>query len=255
MLELHSLAAGYSGKNVLSDISLQFPEGTVTAIVGPNGCGKSTLLKAVAGILPVRGDIVLGGTSLTGLPARERAKRIAYLPQSRPVPEITAGKLVLHGRFPHLSYPRRYRKEDYAIAREAMVQAGVEALADCPLTSLSGGQRQNVYIAMALAQDTPVILLDEPTAYLDIAHQLQTMQLARQLAGAGKTVILVLHDLAMALETADRLAVMCDGKLQCCAPPSEVWRSGCLSRVFNVELCRAQTPDGWKYYCRTPSKN
>jgi iron complex transport system ATP-binding protein len=202
----------------------------------------------MAGILPATGDLKLGGQDLLALDRRELAKKIAFLPQNRTVPEISVKNLVLHGRFPYLSYPRRYRKEDHAAAEAAMEKMGISDLAERSLSTLSGGQRQKVYIAMALAQDTPVVLLDEPNTFLDIAHQLQLMEQARSLAAEGKTVVLVLHDLSMALEYADSLAILSQGR--CCfqGSPEEVFLSGRLDCVFSVRVGRVQTPDGWKYY-------
>lgn len=248
MFEIRKLSAGYPGNPVLNDISLSIEQGHITVIVGPNGCGKSTLLKALAGILPATGSVKLNEQELISLSGRERAKNIAYLPQNRPVPEITAKNLVLHGRFPYLSYPRRYRQEDYAIAEAAMKQMDVADLSDRNLSTLSGGQRQKVYIAMALAQNTPVVLLDEPNTYLDIAHQMQLMQYARVLAGEGKTVVVVLHDLPMAMEYADSLAVLFRGQCLFHGNPEEAFLSGCLEQAFGVHVLRIQTPDGWKYY-------
>lgn len=249
MLEIHNLSAGYPGKPVLQELNLTIPQGTVSVIAGPNGCGKSTLLKALAGILPSKGEIRLDGQRLTGLPPQERAKRIAYLPQSRQIPDISVRRLVLHGRFPYLSYPRRYREEDRQIAERAMAQMGVTSLADRSLAALSGGQRQKACIAMILAQETPVVLLDEPTTYLDIAHQMQLMDISRQLAQQGKTVVLVLHDLALALERADHLVVMgADSRILSQGSPESVWESGCLKDAFQVDVRRIRTPDGWKYY-------
>ena len=248
MLELQNFSSGYPGNPVLQDISLTFSQGSVTVIVGPNGCGKSTLLKAMAGILPASGSVKLDGRELLTLSRRELAKTIAFLPQNRTVPEITAKNLVLHGRFPYLSYPRRYRQEDHRLASEAMEKMGIGDLADRPLATLSGGQRQKVYIAMALAQDTPVILLDEPNTFLDISHQLQLMEQTRQLAAEGKTVVLVLHDLAMALEYADSLAVLSGGNCLFQGNPEEIYLSGNLDRAFGVPVQRIQTPTGWKYY-------
>ena len=248
MLDIRNLSAGYPGNPVLTDISLSIPEGAVTVIVGPNGSGKSTLLKALAGILPASGSVRLEGLELLELSGRELARKVAFLPQNRAVPEITAKNLVLHGRFPYLSYPRRYRPEDHKTAEEAMEKMGISQLAHRNLSTLSGGQRQKVYIAMALAQDTPVVLMDEPNTYLDIAHQLQLMTLARLLAAEGKAVVLVLHDLAMALETADYLAVMENGTLLCQGDAETVFASGALRQAFGVTVNRLQTPDGWRYY-------
>ena len=248
MLEIESLSAGYPNHPVLENISLTFPKGSVTVIAGPNGCGKSTLLKALAGILNSAGTRKLNGECLQGLSPQEMARRIACLPKNRAVPEITARRLVLHGRFPYLSYPRRYRREDEEIADAALKRLGIEDLAHRSMVSLSGGQRQKVYIAMVLAQDTPVVLLDEPNTYLDIAHQIQMMELARFLAREGKVVVLVLHDLTMALEWADRLVVMDGGRILTQGSPEEVFQSGCLPQAFGVMVNRIRTEQGWKYY-------
>ena len=248
MLEIRNLCAGYPGNPVLENISLTIPHGAVIVIAGPNGCGKSTLLKALAGVLPAAGSAVLDGQELLTLTGRELARKVAFLPQNRQIPEITVENLVLHGRFPYLSYPRRYRPEDRRIAREAMARMGIEALADRNILTLSGGQRQKVYIAMALAQDTPVVLMDEPNSFLDIAHQLQLMKQARALAEEGKAVVLVLHDLSLALEYADFLAVLCEGRCIFRGSPEDAFLEGSLSSAFGVNLKRMETSEGWKYY-------
>ena len=204
MIELFGLRAGYPGKTILHDLSLTFPSGELTVIAGPNGCGKSTLLKTICGILPpTAGEVRLDGVPFPALP--HPARQIAYLPQHRPTPDITALRLVLHGRFPYLSFPRRYGKRDMELARAALERMGLSGAADTPVAALSGGMRQKVYLAMILAQDTPLVLLDEPTTYLDPAHQLQTMAHARALCADGKTVVMVLHDLPLALRRAGGL--------------------------------------------------
>lgn len=250
MLEVKSLSAGYSDTHVLEHVDFRIPSGKVTVILGPNGCGKSTLLKALCGIIPAdSGQVVLDGENILTLPQRQLAQRVAYLAQSRQIPDITVERLVLHGRFPYLGYPRRYRKEDYAIADAAMKTMGVAELADELVQNLSGGQRQKVYIAMALAQDTPVILLDEPTTYLDISHQLQLMQQARMLAAQGKTVAMIIHDLPHAFQTADHMILMQEGKIVADGTPEQIYASGMISSVFGVRLCRTGTEGGWRYYC------
>lgn len=241
MVELKHLSAGYGEKTIIRDISLTFPAGTVTAIIGPNGCGKSTLLKAIAGLLPpTSGEILV---------EEPRSQNIAYLPQSRRLPEMTASRLVLHGRFPWLGWPRRYRPEDYAIAKQAMERLGVAEFAETPLSELSGGTRQKCYLAMALAQDTPTILLDEPTSFLDIAHQLRLMELCRELAAEGRAIVLVLHDLPLALQYADRVAVMDAGRLLSLGAPEEIMSTNLLQTTFGVRVFKADTPMGPRYVC------
>ena len=249
MLEVNNLSAGYPGKPVLNQVDVTFEAGTITVLLGPNGCGKSTLLKSICGILPINaGAVMLDGEAILNLPSRLLAQKVAYLAQSRQVPDITVRRMVLHGRFPYLQYPRRYRKEDYAAAETAMAQMQLLDLADTQLTNLSGGQRQKVYIAMALAQNTPVILMDEPTTYLDVAHQLQMMQQAKTLRAEGKTVVMVLHDLSLALQVADRAVVLHDGQVAASGTPQAVFESGCLQHVFGVNMGRVETQTGWHYY-------
>lgn len=249
MIELRGLCAGYSGRQILADISLTFSPGKVLALLGPNGCGKSTLLRTAVGLQPkTGGQILLDGQPAEGFSSRQIAQKVAYLPQSRTVPNITALRMVLHGRFPYLSYPRHYRPEDYKIAWAALAQADAEDLACRPMQTLSGGQRQKIYLAMALAQDTETVLMDEPTTYLDIRHQLDTMSTARELADQGRAVVLVLHDLCLALRTADEVAVLSGSHLRQFGTPDAVFTSGVLDEAFQISLCRAGTAGGWQYY-------
>lgn len=251
MIEIRDLEAGYPDKQVLKSVNLRIEKGKITVILGPNGCGKSTLLKTIVGILPVQsGSVFFDGTDAAGLSSRQRAQKAAYLSQNRSVPDITVERMVLHGRFPYLSYPRRYQKRDLEIAGKAMERMGIRELADRSLSSLSGGQRQKVYIAMALAQDTPVILLDEPTTYLDVSHQIQMMKHAGFLCREGKTVVMVLHDIPMAMQTADKIILMRDGEVCIQGNPEDVYQSGWMNHVFGVDVRRTETPFGWQYYCR-----
>jgi len=253
MIELKHVSAGYPGRDVLQSVSAAFRPGRVTVLLGPNGCGKSTLLRAACGLLPkTSGEILLDGVPLERLSPRQTAQKVAYLPQSRAVPNITARRMVLHGRFPYLSYPRRYRQSDYEAARNALEQTGALELADRSVAELSGGQRQKVYLAMALAQDTETILMDEPTTYLDIRHQMEVMELCRRLAQQGKAVVLVLHDLCLAMETADKILLMQDGVLKLAGTPEELYVSELLSEVMGINLQRVQTEEGWRYFCGLP---
>ena len=249
MIELRGLCAGYHRREVLHNISIKLQPGEVLVLVGPNGCGKSTLLQTVNGLLPKSsGQVLLDSAPIETFGPKEIAQRVAYLPQSRTVPNITARRMVLHGRFPYLSYPRRYRPEDYAVVDRALEWADATDLADQFLPQLSGGQRQKVYLALALAQDTQTILMDEPTTYLDVRHQLEVMNTVHRLAGQGKAVVLVLHDLCLALQSADRVAVLEQGRLLLDSNPDEVYRSRVLDRVMGVVLSRTQTEFGWRYF-------
>ncbi len=247
MIEVSHLCVKYDDREILHDVSAAFPTGAFTVVAGPNGSGKSTLLRALCGILPrAAGEIRVDGTPLCAL--AHPARHIAYLPQNRPVPDITVERLVLHGRFPYLSYPRRYGQKDYLRARQAMEAMGLSELADTPVRTLSGGVRQKAYLAMALAQDAPVVLLDEPTTYLDAAHQFSLMDRAKALCRAGKTVVAVLHDLVMAARFADHMLVMDAGRAAAQGSCAEILQSGCVETVFGVSLREIDTLDGPQFY-------
>ena len=250
MIALKDLTVGYHGEALLSQVNLEFPQGQVTVLLGPNGCGKSTLLKTVLGLLPpLGGEIFYDGEPISSLSGGAVARKAAYMAQNHTVPSIVAQRMVLHGRFPYLSFPRKYRKEDHEAVRRALETAGGLDLSNRPMQELSGGQRQKVYLAMALAQETETILMDEPTTWLDIRHQLEVMATARALAESGRAVGLVSHDLCLALRTADRVAVLAQGALQMAAPPEEAFASGVLDLAFGVRVRRVETPTGWQYYC------
>ena len=234
MIEIQNLCAGYAGLEVLHNFSTSFKEGKVTVIVGPNGCGKSTLLKSMIRLNPaVSGHILMDGQNIDELTNSMLAQKIAYISQSRKTPDISVRRMVLHGRFPYLKYPRRYRAEDYAVADQAMSWVGIDDLAEKNVSELSGGTQQKVYIAMALAQDTPAILMDEPTVFLDISHQLKTLKMAKKLASEGKTVVMVLHDLPQAFSYADEIIVMANGKKRIQGTPEHVFESRIIEEIFN----------------------
>lgn len=237
MLELKRLWAGYGEEPVLREVDACFPAGKLTAVVGPNGCGKSTLLRAAARLIsPSSGQVLLDGQA--DVPRREYARRVAYLPQARDVPAITVEGLVSHGRFPHLGFPRILSPEDRAAVRAAMERTGAAAFRERELARLSGGERQKAYLAMLLAQQADTLLLDEPTTYLDIRHQLEVLALLRELAAEGRAVAAVLHDLDAALRRADQLLVLDQGRIAAAGTPGEILASGVLRRVFGVEVRR-----------------
>lgn len=249
MLELKNVCSGYGKKQVLRDVSATFKKGEITSIIGPNGCGKSTLLKTIIGALPLtQGDILIDGKSICGMKSKNIARQIAYMPQSRNIPDMTVGQLVLHGRFAHLDYPRVYSENDKKIAAEAMRETGVLHLANERLDTLSGGMRQNAYIAMTLAQNTDYILTDEPTTYLDISNGLQLMKKLKELASGGKGVIMVMHDIALAMRCSDKIAVMSDGVLEAFDTRENVFNSGVIDKVFGVRLKRTETYNGYQYF-------
>ena len=250
MIELEHISAGYGRTEILHDITLTIAEGKITTLLGVNGCGKSTLLKTILRLLPLTsGRITVGNAPLETLSAAELAKRIAYLPQNRNIPDMTVGQLVLHGRFAHLRYPRVYRKTDTEAAERAMETLGIAELAERHLSSLSGGMRQKAYLAMALAQESPVILMDEPTTFLDIAGQLRLTETIRGLADAGKTPVLVLHDIPLALKLSDSLAVLHGGRLLGCGTPEEILAQGYLEQAYRIKIHPVRTENGVDYVC------
>ncbi len=250
MMELKNVSAAYDGVQVLFDISAVFPSGKVTVLAGPNGSGKSTLVKTAANILrPIGGAVFADGRPIAQMAPREAAKKVAYLPQVRDVPDLTVGRMVLHGRFPHMGFPRSYTSEDREIVEDVLLETGLWEYRDRSVRSLSGGQRQKVYLAMALAQESDVILLDEPTTFLDISHQLETAALMRQLARRGRTVVMVLHDLSAAMEMADQMIILSEGHLAAAGSAEDIFRREIIPQVFQIRFERVQTGDGWRYYC------
>ncbi len=250
MIELNHVSAGYGKISVLKDICLKIDSSRITTILGTNGCGKSTLLKTLVRLLPhTTGTITVEDIPIEQYSSQDLAQRIAYLPQSKNIPEMTVLQMVLHGRFPHLSYPRIYQKQDIAIAEQSLKTLGIETLASRQLRELSGGMRQKAYIAMALAQNAPVILMDEPMTYLDIAGQLHLGETIRFLADHGRTMVLVLHDLPLALKISDKITVLHDGGLLDSGTPDEILSHGSLEKAYQIKIHPVQTKNGGDYVC------
>ena len=251
MMELKKVSAGYEGKSVVCNVDLTFERGKITVLAGPNGCGKSTLLKSMVGIVPLtEGDILIRGDSIRKMQPKQLAKAVAYLAQNKKAPDISVMKMVLHGRFAHLGYPRKYTKKDIEIAEKAIRWAGLEEQKELLVSKLSGGMQQKVYLAMALAQDTEMILLDEPTTYLDISHQFLLMDMVKTLAKEGKTVVMVLHDLSQAMEVADEIVVMKEGNVISKGTPEKIYADQSLEKAFGVKVEKLQTKEGklvWHY--------
>ena len=255
MISITDLHASYDGAEILHGISAAFPEEKISVIMGPNGCGKSTTLRSLVRMVPeTSGSLALDGQELAALTPRELARRIAYLPQSRNVPDITVERLVLHGRFPYLSYPRRYRKEDREKVTQALEWVGLRDLRERKMENLSGGQRQKAYLAMALAQDTEVILMDEPTTFLDIKNQFEMLDRARSLADGAKTIIMILHDFESILHYADHVILMAEGRILTTGDARTVLRSPEVKEAFGVQPCFYEADDGLHCYVRPLSK-
>ena len=237
MLQFENLRAGYDGVEKLHGISFGLRQGALTAIIGPNGCGKSTLMKCAAKLMePSGGAVILDGRPLNTLTERERAQSISYMPQSRIVPDTSVRHLVTHGRYPHLQWGRSLRREDREIVEAVLRRAGLMDYAGRNVRLLSGGERQRAYLAMMLAQQTPVMLLDEPTTYLDLSNQFQLMRLLRDLCREGRAAAVVMHDLALALEFADEIVLLDAGKCAAKGTPEEVYRSGAIQEVFGIQI-------------------
>ncbi|HCP2150220.1 TPA: Fe(3+) dicitrate ABC transporter ATP-binding protein FecE, partial [Escherichia coli] len=235
-LRTENLTVSYGAQTVLDGLSLALPAGKITALLGPNGCGKSTLLNCFSRLLtPDSGEILLDEKPIAGFSARQLARRLALLPQHHLSPEgITVRELVSYGRSPWLSLWGRLSAEDNERVNVAMSQTRTRNLADRRLTQLSGGQRQRAFLAMVLAQDTPLILLDEPTTYLDINHQVELMRLMVELKRQGKTVVTVLHDLNQASRYCDHLVVLASGRVMAQGAPEAVMKPELLKTVFSV---------------------
>lgn len=235
-LRASDLTLDYDGRVVSSGLSLDVPEGAFTAIVGANACGKSTLLKALVRLLsPSSGQVFLDDTDLRSIRPRHLARQLGFLPQGTTAPEsIRVEQLVRRGRHPHQGLLAAWTDADEDAVQRAMSAAGVTGLAGRLVQELSGGQAQRVWIAMVLAQDTPHLLLDEPTTFLDIAHQYELLTLLARLRDGGRTVVCVLHDLNQACRYADHLVAMCDGRIVARGSPAEVVDSALVEEVFGL---------------------
>ena len=236
-LTAQALTLAYDDRTVVDGLDLAVPDGRVTVIVGPNACGKSTLLRALGRLLtPRSGTVLLDGAELSRLPGRDIARTIGVLPQSPTPPDgITVADLVARGRQPHQKWWQQWSEADERAVGQALEHTGTADLADRPVDELSGGQRQRVWIAMALAQDTELLLLDEPTTYLDIAHQVEVLDLVRRLNhDRGRTVVAVLHDLNQAARYADHLIAMKAGRIVAQGRPADVVTAELVREVFGL---------------------
>lgn len=245
MLRCDGVSAGYHGKPVLRNIDIEVQPGEVVGLLGPNGGGKSTLLRTIAGLVPLlEGEVFVEGERIRTMPVKRLAQRVSFVPQDEPWPfAFTAEEIVAMGRLPS-SNAMFDTEEDHAIARAAMESAGCIDLAARVANELSGGERQRVLIARALAQQTPIMLLDEPTAHLDPAFQMSTARLVRELAARGKAVLVAIHDLSTASAMADAVALVFGGGMTNKMPPQTAFSSGLLEKAFGMAFETLTTADG-----------
>jgi len=237
VLQAENLSLSYETVSIIESLDLQTPSGEITALIGSNGCGKSTLLRGLARLLkPQHGSVLLDGRAIHSIPTKQLAKELGILPQSPVAPEgITVRELVVQGRYPHQDWFQQWSVADEEALQKALSLTGLIPLTDRIVDTLSGGQRQRAWIAMTLAQQTEILLLDEPTTYLDLAHQLEVLELLVKLNAEGKTIIMVLHDLNHAAHYANHLVALSAGKIVAQGTPEEVITEAIVRNVFNVE--------------------
>ncbi|WP_298553729.1 ABC transporter ATP-binding protein [Streptomyces luteogriseus] len=245
-LAARGVTVGYGGRAVIDELDVAIPPGVITTIIGPNGCGKSTLLKTLSRLLkPAAGSVVLDGEDIGRLRTRDVAKKLGLLPQAPVAPEgLTVADLVARGRHPHQSWLRQWSSDDADVVERALAMTGVSDLADRPVDALSGGQRQRVWISMTLAQGTDLLLLDEPTTYLDLAHALDVLDLVDDLHESGCTVVMVLHDLNLATRYSDNLVVMREGSILAQGHPRDVITAELLHEAFGLRARVIDDPVG-----------
>lgn len=245
VLSARQVVAGYDGRIIIDDINITLPAGKISVIIGANACGKSTLLKTMARLIrPISGEICLDGDPILKLPPKQLARQLGLLPQTPTVPEgITVSDLVARGRFPYQSFLKGCNKQDFEAIEEALNLMGIDALANRCVDELSGGQRQRVWIAMALAQQTDILLLDEPTTYLDIAYQVEILDLLTDLnKKKGTTIAMVLHDINLSARYADHLFALHKGRLAAEGPPSEIITPELIKQVFDLNCTIMSDP-------------
>ncbi|MFJ3925217.1 ABC transporter ATP-binding protein [Streptomyces sp. NPDC090022] len=245
-LAARGVTVGYGGRSVIDDLHVAIPPGVITTVIGPNGCGKSTLLRTLSRLLrPTSGTVVLDGEDIGRLRTRDVAKKLGLLPQAPVAPDgLTVADLVARGRHPHQSWLRQWSSDDADVVARALAMTGVSDLADRPVDALSGGQRQRVWISMTLAQGTDLLLLDEPTTYLDLAHAVDVLDLVDDLHESGCTVVMVLHDLNLATRYSDHLIVMRAGSILAQGHPCEVVTAELLHEAFGLRAEVIDDPVG-----------
>lgn len=238
MLNVKNLSVKYGNQTIIDNFSAEFPSDSICAVVGKNGCGKTTLLKAIDKLVPCQGQVEFDGIDVLKLTVKDRAKTVAYLPQTRPVPQMLGKLFVEHGRFPHLDFSKKLREHDKEVVEKAVKITGTEKLVDKYTTEMSGGELQRIYVACALAQETPVVLFDEPTTHLDLVAQADILSIMKSLKDNGKTVVAVLHDIVQAFSISDYVYVMDKGDLVASGKPEDLFSNPCIEEIFGYSLTK-----------------
>lgn len=244
-LVAENVTLGYGDRVIVEGLDVEIPTGVITTVIGPNGCGKSTMLRALGRLLkPRHGKVLLDGKAITSMRTKDVARTLGMLPQAPVAPEgLTVADLVARGRHPHQSWIRQWSSDDEGEVARALALTGVTDLAERPVDQLSGGQRQRAWISMALAQGTDILLLDEPTTYLDLSHSIEVLDLVdRMHEEMGRTVIMVLHDLNLAVRYSDHLIVMSQGRIVAQGKPQDVISAELLDEVFGLEAAVIDDP-------------
>ncbi|WP_058486351.1 ABC transporter ATP-binding protein [Defluviitalea phaphyphila] len=241
MIELKNLTVSYGNKIILNNISTTFQEGDFVCIIGKNGCGKSTLLKTIIGLKNYSGKILLNNIDIKNLSRIERAKEIAYLPQIREVPSIDVKTLIEHGRFPYLGFSKILKQEDKDKISYAIEITSTKDILNKKVIELSGGERQRVYLAMVIAQDAKTIILDEPTTFLDISHQIEMMEIISKLNKEGKNIIIVVHDLPQAFTYGNEIKVIDRGNVVIEGKPDNLYKNVEIGKIFGISLTKTHS--------------
>ncbi len=237
MIKIQNLYYNVGKNKILEDINLKIDKNEIVVIIGENGCGKTTLLKAISQLTKYKGTISLGGEDLSKFKYKARAREISYLPQNCLRTNIKVSTLIKHGRFPHLNFGEELGQNDFKKIDEAISLTGIGHILHKNVTEISGGERQLAYLTMVLAQDTDIVLLDEPNTFLDISHQLFLLNIIKKMKDNGKTIIIVLHDLIQAIDIADKIVIIKNGKLFDYGEPETMIKS--IEKAFQVNICKA----------------